>query len=66
MKKNTRIAIANPESKRRRALRLAHETVRVLSSTDLGRAAGGSGCITTTDPTAPLTTRTEGDTSIQK
>jgi len=57
MKKNMRAHISNPESKRRRALRLTHETVRVLSSTDLGRAAGGSGCITTTDPT--VITRTD-------
>jgi hypothetical protein len=59
MKKNLRAPVANPESKGRRALRLTHETVRVLSPTDLAHAvAGGSGCITTTDPTV----RTNGTT----
>jgi hypothetical protein len=60
MKKTMRAAVSNPESRSRRALRVTRETVRVLSATDLGRAAGGSGCITTTDPTATSTTRTEG------
>lgn len=47
MKKNTRAHVANPEPRRRRELRLAHETVRVLNPIDLARAAGGSGCVTT-------------------
>jgi len=47
MKKNTRAHVANPEPRKRRVLRLSHETVRVLSPTDLVRAAGGSGCDTT-------------------
>jgi hypothetical protein len=47
MKKNTRAHVANPEPGRRRALRLSHETVRMLNPTDLARAAGGSGCDTT-------------------
>jgi len=55
MKKNTRTGIPNPESKRRRALRLGSEIVRVLGDADLARAAGGSGCITTTDPTITTT-----------
>jgi hypothetical protein len=59
MKKNIRARISNPESQRRRALRLSHETVRVLSSTDLGRAAGGS-CDTGSYPTDTFTTRTDG------
>jgi hypothetical protein len=59
MKKTMRVRISNPESERRRALRLSHETVRVLSSTDLGRAAGGS-CDTGSYPTDTFTTRTVG------
>jgi len=51
MKKITRAHVANPESSGRRAPRLSGETVRVLTPTDLAHAAGGSGCITTTDPT---------------
>jgi len=51
MKKTARAHVATPESQRRRAPRLSGETVRVLTPTDLARAAGGSGCITTTDPT---------------
>jgi len=51
MKKTARGHVANPESSRRRAPRLSGETVRVLTPTDLANAAGGSGCITTTDPT---------------
>jgi len=47
MKKNTRTQIANPDTRRRRALKLSRETVKVLSSTDLARAAGGSNCNTT-------------------
>lgn len=47
MKKNTRAHVANPELRKRRVLQLSHETVRVLSPTDLARAAGGSGCVTT-------------------
>jgi hypothetical protein len=51
MKKTTRAHVANPESSSRRAPRLSGETVRVLTPTDLAHAAGGSGCVTTTDPT---------------
>ncbi len=47
MKKNTRGRSANPEPRKQRVLRLAHETVRVLTSGDLRHAAGGSGCDTT-------------------
>ena len=47
MKKNTRGRIANPEPKKQRTLKLRPETVRVLSATELGRAAGGSDCDTT-------------------
>jgi hypothetical protein len=47
MKKNTRAHITNPESRKRRELRLSRETVRVLGPTELARAAGGSGCDTT-------------------
>ena len=50
MKKNTRAHSANPEPRKRRALQLSYETVRVLSSTDLVRAIGGS-CDTTSYPT---------------
>lgn len=55
MKKNTRSHVANPEPQRRRTLKLSRETVKVLSSTDLAAAAGGSGCDTTsyTTQTAP-------------
>lgn len=42
MKKNTRAHIANPEPRKQRVLRLSRETVKVLSPTDLARAAGGS------------------------
>jgi len=55
MKKTTRAHVANPESQRRRAPRLSGETVRVLTPTDLAHAAGGSGCVTTTDPTKVTT-----------
>jgi hypothetical protein len=58
MKKNTRARISNPESTRRRALRLERETVRVLSETDLARAAGGSTCDTGSYPTDRPTTTT--------
>jgi hypothetical protein len=51
MKKITRAHVASLEPSRRRVPRLSSETVRVLTPTDLARAAGGSGCITTTDPT---------------
>jgi hypothetical protein len=47
MKKHTRTQIANPETRKRRALKLSRETVKVLSSADLARAAGGSNCNTT-------------------
>lgn len=47
MKKTTRGRIANPEPKKRRVLKLTHETVRALSATELERAAGGSVCDTT-------------------
>ncbi len=47
MKKNTRGRSANPEPRKQRVLRLAHETVRVLTAADLARAAGGSNCDTT-------------------
>lgn len=60
MKKNTKINVANPELSRRRAPRLSRETVRVLNPTDLARAAGGSGCITTTEPTRTTTGSTGG------
>lgn len=54
MKKNTRAHNANPEPRKRRALQLSYETVRVLSSTGLARAIGGS-CDTTTNPTEGCT-----------
>jgi len=54
MKKTPRTHVVNPESQRRRAPRLSGETVRVLTPTDLAHAAGGSGCITTTDPTTKI------------
>ena len=61
MKKNTRAHVANPEPRKRRKLRLARDTVKVLSSTDLARAAGGS--VTSCDTTSYTTehTRTAGD-----
>lgn len=62
MKKNTRAHVADPEPRRRRALRLAHETVRVLSPTDLARAAGGSGCVTTSWTTDKKTLDSGGTT----
>jgi hypothetical protein len=46
MKKNTRAQVANPERKQRR-LQLSRETVRTLDASELARAAGGSGCETT-------------------
>lgn len=58
MKKNMRAHIANPEPQRRRALKLSRETVKVLSTTDLARAAGGSGCDTGSFTTPH--TRTDG------
>ena len=51
MKKTTRAHVANPELSRRRAPRLTLETFRSLTQTDLAHAAGGSGCVTTTEPT---------------
>jgi hypothetical protein len=47
MKKTTRARTEQPEEGRRRVLQLSQETVRVLSPTSLARAAGGSGCTTT-------------------
>jgi len=61
MKKITRAHVAHSESQRRRAPRLSGETVRVLTPTDLAHAAGGSGCVTTTDPTVRTTTSTGGE-----
>lgn len=52
-KKTTRAHDAKPEPRGRRALRLSSETVRVLNSTDLARAA--SGCDTTSFPTQNCT-----------
>lgn len=63
MKKNTRAHVANPEPQRRRALRLARDTVRLLNSSDLARAAGGSGCDTSSYTTE--FTRTNGGTTVQ-
>lgn len=62
MKKNTRARNANLEPRNRRALRLAHETVRVLSSTDLVRAIGG--CDSTSDPTDFCTRPQSGVTTV--
>ena len=45
MKKKTRRRAVNPDVKKRRALRIAQETVRTLGSDDLTQAA--SGCDTT-------------------
>jgi hypothetical protein len=45
MKKITRGHVANPESTKRRALRLSQETVRVLSAGELTAAVGA--CDTT-------------------
>ena len=45
MKKKTRRRVVTPESKKRRALHVAQETVRTLGSDDLTQAA--SGCDTT-------------------
>jgi len=52
MNKNTRGHVANPEPKRRRALKLSRDTVRVLSATELARAVGGSGGCDTTSYTS--------------
>ncbi|HEX8114746.1 MAG TPA: hypothetical protein VF516_43750 [Kofleriaceae bacterium] len=60
MKKNTRGRSANREPKKQRVLRLAQETVRVLNPADLARAAGGSGCDTTSWTTDTRTTATLG------
>lgn len=64
MKKNKRAHSANPESRNRRALRLSHETVRVLSSTDLTRAIGGDGCNSTSNPTDFCTRPQSGVTTV--
>ena len=64
MKKNTRAHVANPEPRKWRVLRLSHETVRVLSPTDLARAAGGSACVTTSYTTDR--TRTDSDGTAQR
>lgn len=58
MKKITRAHMERPERRSRRVLQLSHETVRVLSSTDMARAAGGSGCTSTSYTTE---THTEND-----
>lgn len=47
MKKKQKLAITNSEPRVQRRLGLARETVRVLGADDLSRAAGGSGCDTT-------------------
>lgn len=63
MKKTTRTHAANPEPRKRRALKLSRETVRLLSSTDLARAAGGSiGCNTTSFTTKH--TDSDGDDGV--
>jgi|tagenome__1003787_1003787.scaffolds.fasta_scaffold14231267_1 hypothetical protein len=62
MKKNTRARITNPEPRKRRELRLSRETVRVLSPTELVRAAGGSGCDTTSFST--VHTHTDGGAGV--
>lgn len=62
MKKNTRGRSANPEPRKQRVLQLAHETVRMLTSDDLTRAAGGSGCDTTSWTTDQ--TQTQGGGAV--
>lgn len=62
MKKTTRAHIANPEPGKRRALRLSRETVKVLNSADLARAAGGSACVTTSFTTE----HTDGNGGVVK
>ena len=66
MKKNTRAHTGNPESQKRHVLKLSGETVRVLRSTDLARAAGGSGCDTTSYTTEQHTDSGSGGIVIGK
>jgi hypothetical protein len=47
MKKMTRRQMMNADPARQRRLELARETVRTLGADELARAAGGSGCDTT-------------------
>lgn len=57
MKKTTRRQTRNSNPTRPRRLELTRETVRTLDADDLMRAAGGSGCETTTDPQVTLTSK---------
>jgi hypothetical protein len=61
MKKATTQRIANPESGRKRVLRLSRETVRRLGGDDLSRAVGGS-CDTGSNATDVTMTRTKVNT----
>jgi len=47
MKKTIRRQTTNANPARQRRLELARETVKTLGADDLARAAGGSGCDTT-------------------
>ena len=47
MRKKALRSITNSESTRSRRLRLARETVKMLSFDEMSRAVGGSGCDTT-------------------
>lgn len=47
MKKKIRQQMTNSQQARQRKLGLVWETVRTLGEDDLSRAAGGSGCDTT-------------------
>lgn len=57
MKKTIRRQTMNSDPARRRRLELGRETVRTLDADDLARAAGGSGCDTTSFATESLTSK---------
>ena len=56
MKKTTRQQTMNSDPARKRRLQLPRETVRTLGADDLERAAGGSGCDTTSYTSEKQTT----------
>jgi len=64
MKKATTRRVSNPESGRKKVLRLSRETVRRLGSGDLSQAVGGS-CDTTSYTTDGTTLKTKVNTIQQ-
>jgi len=64
MKRTTRRYIRQSESNKPHVLRLAKETVRMLSVRDLGRAVGAQNCDTTSVTTENTTSTSVGTDSF--